>query len=126
MMPKRVLLVDDEPDIREVAKVSLEMVGGWEVLTAASGREAIAMAAVERLDAILLDVMMPDMDGPTTFTGLQAEPATREIPVLLLTAKVQAADQRRFAELGVRGVIPKPFDPMTLAGQVAGLLGWGA
>jgi CheY-like chemotaxis protein len=123
-MAKRVLLVDDEPDIREVAQVSLEMVAGWTVLTAASGSEAITKAVAEQPDAILLDVMMPDMDGPTTFGRLQAEPRTQNIPVILLTAKMQAADQRRFADLAVRGVIPKPFDPMTLAQQVAGILGW--
>ncbi len=123
-MAKRVLLVDDEPDIREVAQVSLEMVAGWTVLTARSGKEAIAKAIAEEPDAILLDVMMPDMDGPTTFGRLQAEPKTRAIPVILLTAKVSAADQRRFADLGVRGMIPKPFDPMTLAQQVERILGW--
>lgn len=126
MTARRVLLVDDEPDIREVAKLSLEMGAGWEVLTAASGAEGVALAAANRLDAILLDVMMPDLDGPATFRQLQAEEQTRGIPVILLTAKVQAADQRRFAELGVRGVIPKPFDPLALSGQVAALLGWTA
>ncbi len=125
MTAKRVLLVDDEPDIREVAQVSLEMVAGWTVLTAASGREAIAKAVAEQPDAILLDVMMPDMDGPTTFVQLQADPRIQSIPVILLTAKVQTADHRRFADLAIRGVIPKPFDPMTLAQQVAGILGWG-
>ena len=124
MTAKRVLLVDDEPDIREVAQISLEMVAGWTVLTATSGSEAISTAVAEQPDAILLDVMMPDMDGPTTFARLQAEPRTRNIPVILLTAKVQAADQRRFADLAVRGVIAKPFDPMTLAQQVAGILEW--
>ncbi len=124
MTAKRVLLVDDEPDIREVAQVSLEMVAGWTVLTAASGREAIAKAVAEQPDAILLDVMMPDMDGPTTFVQLQADPRIQSIPVILLTAKVQTADHRRFADLAVRGVIPKPFDPMSLAQQVSGILGW--
>lgn len=124
MTAKRILLVDDEPDIREVAQVSLEMVAGWRVRTAASGAEAIAAAAADPPDAILLDVMMPDLDGPTTFQRLQAEPRSRGIPVILLTAKVQAVDQRNFADLGVAGVIPKPFDPMTLARQVAGILGW--
>ncbi len=117
-------MVDDEDDIREVAQMSLEMVGGFEVTTAASAAEGIAIAAAERPDAILLDVMMPDMDGPTAFERLRADDRTREIPVILLTAKVQAADRRRFADLGVTAVIAKPFDPMRLAAEVASVLGW--
>jgi CheY-like chemotaxis protein len=124
MAAKRVLLIDDEDDIREVAQVSLEMVGNWEVITASSGAEGLARAVAERPDAILLDVMMPDLDGPSTYGRLQANPTTRDIPVILLTAKVQASDQRRFADLGVAAVIAKPFDPLQLAGQVAGALGW--
>ncbi len=121
---KRILIIDDEEDIREVAQLSLEMAANWDVLTASSGREGLAKAEVEQLDAILLDVMMPDWDGVTTFQQLQANPATQHIPVLLLTAKMQAADQRRFAQLGVTAAIAKPFDPMTLADQVAKFLGW--
>jgi CheY-like chemotaxis protein len=121
---KRILIIDDEEDIREVAQLSLEMAANWDVLTASSGREGLAKAEVEQLDAILLDVMMPDWDGVTTFQQLQANPATQHIPVLLLTAKMQAADKRRFAQLGVTAVIAKPFDPMTLADQVAKFLGW--
>jgi CheY-like chemotaxis protein len=124
MSQKRVLVVDDEPDIREVARMSLEMVAGWEVLTAASGREALACAAAERPDAILLDVMMPDLDGPATFRRLRSDPATRDIPVILLTAKVQAAEQRQFAELGVNAILTKPFDPMQLAKKMAEILAW--
>lgn len=119
MTAKRILVIDDEDDIREVAQLSLEMVGNWEVLTAGSGREGLAVAAAEVPDAILLDVMMPDLDGPSTFEKLQENPRTRNIPVILLTAKMQAADRRRFERLGVNGVITKPFDPMTLAEQVA-------
>src|SRR5919201_2353556 len=98
---KRVLIIDDEDDIREVAQVSLEMVAGWEVLTARSGREGIQRAQAEQPDAILLDVMMPGLDGPSTFERLQADPSTRGIPVLLLTAKAQTADRARFERLGV-------------------------
>ncbi|MBD1919950.1 response regulator [Microcoleus sp. FACHB-831] len=119
MTAKRILVIDDEEDIREVAQLSLEMVGNWEVLTAGSGREGLAVAAAELPDAILLDVMMPDLDGPSTFEKLQENPRTRNIPVILLTAKMQAADRRRFERLGINGVIAKPFDPMTLAEQVA-------
>ena len=124
MIARKILIVDDEDDIREVARVSLEMVGGWDVLVAGSGSEALAEAKVAQPDAILLDVMMPDMDGPTTFQRLQSDAATRHIPVILLTAKVQAADRRRFAELGVSGVLAEPFDPMTLPSEVAEVLSW--
>src|SRR5581483_11577666 len=97
---------------------------GYEVLTAGSAAEGLARAAADRPDAILLDVMMPDMDGPTAFEHLRADERTRDIPVILLTAKVQTADRRRFADLGVAAVIAKPFDPMRLAGEVAQALGW--
>ena len=121
---KRILVIDDAEDIREVAQVSLEVVGGWEVLTASSGREGVAKALAEQPDAILLDVMMPDQDGPTTFKQLQANHATRHIPVILLTAKALASDRRMFADLGVVSVIAKPFEPMFLATKVAEALGW--
>ncbi|MFB2921401.1 MULTISPECIES: response regulator [Aerosakkonema] len=124
MAAKRILIIDDEDDIREIAQVSLETMGGWEVLTAASGDEGLAIASEQVLDAILLDVMMPDMDGPTIFQKLQANQATQHIPVVLLTAKVQAAEQRRFAQLGVKAVLTKPFDPMMLATQLAKALNW--
>ena len=121
---KRLLVIDDEDHIREVAAVSLEMVGGWDVLTASSGAEGIASAQAEQPDAILLDVMMPEMDGPATLRRLRTNASTAHIPVVFLTAKVQASDHRRFAELGVTGVLAKPFDPMVLPDDVAGLLGW--
>lgn len=122
MSQKHILLVDDEDDIREVAGISLEAVGGWQVSSASCGREGIEKALAERPDAILLDVMMPDIDGPTTFERLQADPGTRDIPVILLTAKAQSVDRQRFAELGVAGMLTKPFDPMQLPGQVAAIL----
>ncbi|MEZ2225992.1 MULTISPECIES: response regulator [unclassified Microcoleus] len=121
---KRILIIDDAEDIREVAQVSLEVVGGWEVLTASSGIEGVAKAVAQQPDAILLDVMMPDQDGPTTFLQLQANSATQHIPVILLTAKALAGDRRMFADLGVASVIAKPFEPMSLASQVAQVLGW--
>jgi CheY-like chemotaxis protein len=124
MTAKRILLVDDEDLIRVSTQICLEETGGWEVLTACSGCECLIQAEVEQPDAIFLDVMMPDMDGLTVFSKLQANPATQHIPVFLLTAKVQAAEQRQFAQLGVVGVIPKPFAPMSLAKQVAETLGW--
>jgi CheY-like chemotaxis protein len=124
MMARKILIIDDEDDIRDVAALSLETVAGWEVLTANSGAQGLARAVEHQPDAILLDVMMPGMDGPTTFHELSKNPATAKIPVLLLTAKVQSSDQRRFADLGVKAVLFKPFDPMTLSAQIADALGW--
>ncbi|CAD5980073.1 Alkaline phosphatase synthesis transcriptional regulatory protein PhoP [Planktothrix tepida] len=124
MTPKHILLIDDEDDIREIAQLSLEMLGGWVVLLANSGRQGIQQAQTHQPDAILLDVMMPELDGLATFQQLQANPVTQEIPVILLTAKVQSADQRKFKELGVSGLITKPFEPLALAEQVAKILGW--
>ena len=123
-MKHRILIIDDEEDIREVAALSLETVSGWEVIVASSGAQGLARAIEHQPDAILLDVMMPGMDGPTTFRELRKNPATARIPVLLLTAKVQSSDQRRFADLGVEAVLFKPFDPLTLSTQIAGVLGW--
>lgn len=124
MTARRILVIDDADSIREVAQASLEMVGGHEILTAAGGAEGIEGARDERPDAILLDVMMPGLDGPATFARLQGDPVTRDIPVILLTAKLQAADRARYEQLGVRGLLDKPFDPMTLPGEVAQILGW--
>ena len=123
-MSYRILIIDDEDDIREVAALSLETVAGWEVIVANSGAQGLIRAAESQPDAILLDVMMPGMDGPTTFRELRKNPVTAHIPVLLLTAKVQSSDQRRFADLGVEAVLFKPFDPLTLSTQIAGVLGW--
>ncbi len=124
MTVKRILVIDDEDDIREVAQLCLETVGGWEVAKAGSGGEGLIKAEAEMPDAILLDVMMPDMDGPTTLQKLKENLRTQKIPVIFLTAKVQASEQRKFAELGVKAVLTKPFDPLTLASQVAEVLGW--
>lgn len=123
-MSHRILIIDDEDDIREVAALSLETIAGWDVIMANSGAQGLIRAAESKPDAILLDVMMPGMDGPSTFRELQKNPATANIPVLLLTAKVQATDQRRFADLGVQAVLFKPFDPLTLSTQIATVLGW--
>jgi CheY-like chemotaxis protein len=121
---KRILVIDNEPYIQEVTQISLETIAGWEVLTASSGKEGLVVAAREQPDAILLDVMMPDMDGPTTFQQLQNNPLTCQIPVILLTAKVQDSDRRRYEEMGMTATIAKPFDPLQLARQVTEALGW--
>jgi CheY-like chemotaxis protein len=124
-MTRRILIIDDEEDIRQVAALSLETVAGWDVVLANSGKQGIERASKEQPDAILLDVMMPEMDGPTTFLKLKSNQKTAHIPVLLLTAKVQGPDQRRFAGLGVTAILFKPFDPLTLADQISDALGWG-
>ncbi|KAM3090918.1 response regulator [Phormidesmis sp. 146-35] len=123
-MSKRILIIDDDDDIRAVAQVTLQAVGGWQVMTAASGSEGVAIATCEPLDLILLDVMMPDMDGIDTLQALQATPATRSIPVLFMTAKAQAAELRRFAKLNIAGIITKPFKAMQLPAQISAALGW--
>lgn len=121
---RSILIIDDEDDIREVAALSLEATAGWRVLTASSGIEGIVVAAEQQPDAILLDVMMPGIDGPTTFRNMQQDPLIAHIPVLLLTAKVQGVDQRRFVGLGVAAILFKPFDPLTLSTQISEALGW--
>lgn len=124
MTTKRILVVDNEQYIQEVAQVCLETVAGWDVLLAGSGQECLHRAEAEQPDAILLDVMMPDMDGIATFQKLRENPATQAIPVILLTAKIQSSDRRRYAEVGAVAAIAKPFDPLKLAEQVAAALGW--
>ena len=124
MAAKRILVVDNEQYIQEVAQICLETVAGWQVFTAISGSECLTKAAAAQPDAILLDVMMPDMDGLATFQKLQEDAATQNIPVILLTAKIQPADRRRYAELGIKAAIAKPFAPLQLAAQVAEALGW--
>jgi CheY-like chemotaxis protein len=124
MSQRHILLVDDEADIREVVTLSLRALSGWRTSSAGSGSEGIAVARAQRPDAILLDVMMPDLDGPATFQRLQADPLTRDIPVILLTAKAQSADRRAFDKLGVAGTLTKPFDPMTLSARMSAMLAW--
>ena len=123
-MPHSVLIIDDEEDIRAVAAMSLETVAGWKVAVASSGAQGVARAEKLRPEAILLDVMMPGMDGPATFAALRKNPRTAAIPVVLLTAKTQSSERQQLAKLGVNGVLTKPFDPLTLAGEIAAILGW--
>jgi CheY-like chemotaxis protein len=123
-MSKCILIIDDEEGILGVARATLEAPRGWRVLTARSGEEGLGCAGTERPDAILLDMMMPDLDGPATLQQLRANPATRPIPVILLTAKAQFNDRHAFASLDVQGVISKPFDPLRLAAQISMALGW--
>lgn len=115
---RKVMLVDDEVDIRTIGEMALESVGKWEVVAAASGEEALELAAKERPDVILLDVMMPKMDGPTTFARLREQADTANTPVIFMTAKVQKQEVARYLDLGASGVIAKPFDPMTLPDEI--------
>jgi len=120
---QRVLIVDDEPDIRLIAELSLRRVGGWEVASAGSGGEALALAASFRPDVILLDVMMPTMDGPMTLRRLRQQPALAAVPVIFITARAQRHEVERYREVGAAGVIVKPFDPMSLPGEIRRLVG---
>jgi CheY-like chemotaxis protein len=110
----RILHVDDEPDIREIVDLSLGLNPDFEVRAAACGADAIAIAAEWSPFLILLDVMMPIMDGPTTLVHLRQDPRTADIPVLFMTARAQEREVQQFIALGAQGVISKPFDPMTL------------
>jgi CheY-like chemotaxis protein len=110
----KVLLVDDEVDIRRIAALSLSGVGGMEVAQASGGLEGISKAREDRPDVILLDMMMPGLDGLATFRTLRSDPETSAIPVVFLTAKAMSAEVDRLRALGARGVLIKPFDPMAL------------
>ena len=123
-MPRKLLLIEDEDDIREVTRVSLLLTQGWTVVTANGGADGARLALAMEPEAILLDVMMPEVDGPSTLRLLQQQEATRSIPVIFLTAKVQAADRQRFLQLGVRGIIHKPFDPLILGQAIKDILSW--
>lgn len=119
MTPRgRLLIVDDEDDIRLIARMSLERIGGWEVVDVGSAEDAVEAARSGPLDVILLDVMMPGVDGPAALELLRPVIGS-ETPVIFLTAKTQAHDRERLAALGTAGVIAKPFDPMTLADEVS-------
>ncbi|MEO1375835.1 MAG: response regulator [Cyanobacteria bacterium J06635_10] len=125
MLTKKILVVDNEEYIQEVTKICLETTTKWEVITASSGNEGIEKAEIEKPDAILLDVMMPDMDGITTFKHLQENLTTKQIPVILLTAKFQNIDRNNYTYLGIKATIGKPFSPLTLAQEISQILGWG-
>jgi two-component system OmpR family response regulator len=116
-----VLYVEDDPDIQTVAQMALEMVGGFSLRTCASGREALLAAAEWKPDLLLLDVMMPGMDGLATLAELRKLANTAATPVIFMTAKVQASEVAHYRSLGAIGVIAKPFDPMQLPVQVRAL-----
>lgn len=123
MSTPQILIIDDEPSILRIAQLGLQ-IQGWKSLTVTSGQRGLELAVTEAPDAILLDVMMPDLDGMMVLKQLKVDPQTAPIPVIFLTAKSQAADRLKFYQAGVSGVILKPFDPTTLASQIAGFLNW--
>ena len=114
----RILYVEDEPDIRMLVQMTLEAVGGFTVIACASGPLAVGAAPQARADLLLLDVMMPGMDGPDTLRALRELPATARTPAIFMTAKVQAEEVAVYKALGLLEVISKPFDPMTLSDQI--------
>ena len=115
---KKVIYVEDEPDLRIVAELALETVGGFEVMIFEAGVDAVREAPAFGPDMILLDVMMPGMDGPATMAAPRAIPELADVPIAFLTAKVMPAEVEHLKSLGAAAVIAKPFDPMTLADQV--------
>ncbi|HET6560242.1 MAG TPA: response regulator [Marmoricola sp.] len=118
MTGRTILVVDDDDEIREITCLALELMGGWKVVSADRGATCLQRAREDRPHVILLDVMMPEMDGPTTFVRLQQDPLTRHIPVILLTAKARVGDNQCWDGLDIAGVISKPFNPTTLSDEV--------
>ncbi len=118
----KILIIDDEDDIRLISRMSLSRIGGMEVIDVNNGTDGVRRAADDKPDAILLDVMMPLMDGPTTLIALRENEATAGIPVIFLTAKAMGSEIERLKAMGVAGVLTKPFDPLTLSDQVRQVL----
>jgi DNA-binding response OmpR family regulator len=124
--PRRVLAVDDSPLMLLAVTIGLDRPERWDVTTADSGRAALALAARQRPDVVLLDVTMPDLDGPDTLRALRADADTSSVPIVFLTADADGADRARLLELGAAGVIAKPFDPSALGDQLDKVLGWSS
>lgn len=124
MTTKRVLIVDDDIGIRRIVELSLNSIAKWDVLSASSGAEGVAIAQTELPDAILLDVMMPGMNGIETFAAMQANPSTKPIPIILLTAKTKVSEQQQFDNIAIAGVITKPFKAPQLVDQIRSILNW--
>lgn len=124
MSRKRILIIDDESDIREIAKLSLTLTKQWDVLTASSGKEGGNIASEFQPDAILLDLIMPQLGGLDTLKLLKHNQNTVDIPVVLLTATAKLAMKAEYTQWGARGILVKPFDPGTLGDQIAELLAW--
>jgi len=126
MNERKILIVDDEDRLRELVQACLEDLAGWQTLTAVSGEDCLRVLQIEPVNAVLLDVSMPGMNGLAVFEQLQANPKTQTIPVILLTAKVLPSDRAKFEQIGVAGIISKPIEPTTLVAEVAEILGWEA
>jgi CheY-like chemotaxis protein len=124
MKPKKILIIEDEDGLREIIQLTLETVAGWEVVAVTSGSEGLAQAKANRPDAILLDVMMPNMDGIETFQRLQSTAETQDIPTIFLTAKARSAEHQQFVNLGILGVITKPIKALDLVQQIRKILKW--
>lgn len=116
-----IMLIEDDPDIQMVGRLALESVGGFHVTVCSSGEEGLAAAPAARPDLILLDVMMPILDGPATLARLRKIPDLSRTPVIFMTAKVQSHEINSYLSQGAIAVIPKPFDPMALAATIAGI-----
>lgn len=114
----KILYVEDEPDIAQVAKLALEAVGGFTIESCENGKVALEKGPAFAPDLVLMDVMMPEMDGPTALVAMRQVPELKDVPVIFMTAKVQPAEIAEYKEMGAVDVIPKPFDPMTLAEKV--------
>ncbi|HIK18811.1 MAG TPA: response regulator [Leptolyngbyaceae cyanobacterium M33_DOE_097] len=123
-MTKRILVIDDEGGVRTIIQISLEAAAGWEVVTAASGTEGLLKAQQEKFDAILLDVMMPGLDGLATFEQLKTNKMSECTPMILLTAKTSQYEHQQFIERGIMGVITKPFKARLLVAQIRTILNW--
>lgn len=123
-MTKRVLVIDDEFEILFVLQKVFEDFAGWQTFATSSSVEGLLTASQEPLDAVILDVSMPEIDGIEFVERLRADAALTDLPIVLLTAKVTPSDQQRFAALKIAGVVAKPFDPLTVWQQVASVLGW--
>lgn len=124
MPRKRILIIDDDESIQTVVQFGIQMVVDWEVLVASSGMQGIKTACDQKPDAILLDVMMPDMDGIATLKAIQANSETAQIPVIFLTAKAHTSERRQFNDLQVNGVITKPFNSLDLPDIITKILDW--
>lgn len=119
----KVLIIDDEDDIRQIARFALNKIANWDVVDSPNAEAGIALAVAEKPDAILLDVLMPGMDGPAALAALRKNPKTAGIPVVFLTARGLPAEVERLKKQGAAGVITKPFDPMTLAEDMSSMIG---
>jgi CheY-like chemotaxis protein len=119
----KALLVDDDPDLVILASYALEQLGGFQVVTSPGGAEVVDLARRERPEVVLMDVLMPELDGPELLRRLRRDPELAELPVIFLTGKTGRAEHERLLGLGARGVITKPIDPLAFAGEVRRLCG---